>query len=179
MDFTKETLITISDYLSKFILLLAPGMIVIDFAMQRGFFSGGINTIFDFLLLLFWSAVFSFPYYILAILALFWNEVTVKSDIKRLADKIKGDPTTFETVLIFVFFLILLHYITFRVMLYYRFLVWTTTFGFDHRVVICIVSMFAALLVGFPFSKLLYFALRRIALILGKHILPKDEKTKK
>ena len=173
MDINKETLSTILDHLSKFILLLIPGMIVMDFGMQRGFFSGGINNTIDFLFLLIWSVVFSFPYYIVAILIIVWNEVKSKSD----ADKIKSDPTAYETVLIFIFFLVFFHYVLFKIMLYYKFLAWTPIFEVDQRVAVCVVSMFTAFLLGFPISKLFYFLLLNIiARALGKHMIKERKK---
>lgn len=111
--------------------------------------------------------MFSFPYYIIAVLVLFWNQIRKFSEI----DKTKDDPSAFEIVLTFIFFLVFLHYVVFKLMLYYKYLVWISIFEFDYRLTVSVVAMIIAFVLGFPLSKIFYWGFKRIALLLSKHII--------
>ncbi|HEV2826403.1 MAG TPA: hypothetical protein VGW76_02285 [Pyrinomonadaceae bacterium] len=64
---SKETLESFVDYVCHIVLVFFPGLVLLDGIFRKGLFSGSINSIYDFILLLVWAFVISLPYQMMSI----------------------------------------------------------------------------------------------------------------
>ena len=76
----EETIKLFDTYSSYFIVFILPGLAAMDYAFERGLFSGGINNIYEFFLLIFWSISLSVPFLVIVIIALRPHELHEKED---------------------------------------------------------------------------------------------------
>jgi hypothetical protein len=78
MEVSKEGIKTILQKLDKLLCKFFPGIIVFDICFNKGLISGGIESIYNFLLLLFWSYLLSIPF-----------ELLIPTKINHMMDEFK------------------------------------------------------------------------------------------
>lgn len=95
MSINKETIKSIGEYISKYTIIIAPGIILIEIVFNKGFVSGGIQNLYDMILLLIWSAILSIPYYPLVLFLSARFECNSPSELSNF--KI-DDPSDYESI---------------------------------------------------------------------------------
>lgn len=111
---SKETVKFFDTYMSYIAIFTLPGLAAMDYAFGRGLFSGGIDNIYNFVLLIIWSISLSVPFLALVV------RVLRPHDLHQ-----RGDPygasftTTANSALLYVGMLTLINYALFNACEYY------------------------------------------------------------
>ena len=175
MNFNKETLNTFSDYLSKGVVLIAPGMMVIEFVFHKGFFSGGISNIPDLFLLLIWSICLSVPYYVCTTLILIWHEL----DSFKMAEEAKTDPSIYETALPLTLLLVFITYISYKMLMFWNLFAFISNYDIQQKYAVCFVAFIFTILVCFLIAKIYYAIVNAFLTLAAKRIAKKESKVSK
>ncbi len=157
MNLDKDTLHGLSKFLSKFVVLTAPGLVINEFVFHKGIYGGGISNIYDLLLLLIWSAIFSLPYYICIILNIAWHEIKSKEVLVNA----ENDPEIFESGIPLLFILIVINYVIFKVMLAMNWMSSSIKIGVLQPYALLVISVVTSCAISFPMGKIYYSLLNK------------------
>lgn len=178
MNLDKDTLHGLSKFVTKFVVLTAPGLVINEFVFHKGIYSGGIVNIYDFLLLIIWSVFYSLPYYACLILTIAWYEIKTKEELEKAVN----DPELFETSIPLLFMLVVINFFAYKIMLFLNWMNSLVKYGISQQYTLLIVSVMITCAVCFPISKLYFYLLdkfiSRIRIALIKRISRPIEKQK-
>jgi hypothetical protein len=150
MDFNRDSLRAVGDYIAQFCALLGPGMMILDVSFHKGYFSGNIQNVYEVILLIFWSLLFSSPTYMTTALLGIWMDPTVKLDDNQ------GDAPIFESGLPLTVLSMLVIYLMYKALWFFDSFHSVIQYGISQNVIITIASLVLTVLFMVPLGKLYY-----------------------
>jgi hypothetical protein len=177
MGLDKDTFRTFNNYLSKVAILLAPGMVILEFVFHRGFLSGNIHEIPELILLLIWSIFLSVPYYMMTTLTLLWLHLSSEK-INTIEDPHENDDI-YEESLPFTLFLVLITFVAYKILLWLNWPSFSTYLGIKREYVFCFVSIGLTLLISVPFAMVYYSVLDKVIDWIAWHKETREAKKKR
>lgn len=180
MELSNTTIKTLLSKLSSVLIVLFPGMVVLEFVCSLGLFSGGICNLFSFILFLIWAVVLSIPFngYFPAIthnyISIFLKTVAIHdkqnpliaSKLARLESFKDRDK---ENLFIHTLIKVLIFVISFLLFKNNSSLFQFSFFGISGRYLYATISIFISILLGYPIS----FIITKIQLYYLKLLLKK------
>lgn len=153
MPLSKESFKAATDYLSKAVALIGPGLLICDVVFKKGLIHGGIENIYSIILLIIWSVILSIPYYVATTLIALTHDTTANLQSKD------EDPTLYEAALPFMILLIFLTYVMLKTLNYLNFGFISARIGIPIRYEQMIVSVLSIFIIAFPIGSIYYRAL--------------------
>ncbi|HXR07906.1 MAG TPA: hypothetical protein VN765_11290 [Candidatus Acidoferrum sp.] len=150
---SSELIKSVLKYLSAIGSSLFPGLFILDKVLHRGLFSGSVQTIYDFILLIVWAVGLSFFYSLLPAIIFNLDPMTHKA----MMDEKKGEDIEAEICnLIFPLAMCfaVFHFVAYKITI----AAWPTLpsewLGMTKHFCFFILSMFLTLLLQYPVSKM-------------------------
>ena len=143
----EETIKLFDTYSSYFIVFILPGLAAMDYAFERGLISGGINNIYEFLLLIFWSISLSLPFLVIVIITLHPHELHEEEDPYG-----KSFTETANVALLYVGLLTLTNYAVFNACDYYLAEYLDRLVILNVRVSLFIIATIGTFALGYPLA---------------------------
>jgi len=174
MSIDKETIKSIGDYISRFIILIAPGIILVEVVLNKGFISGGIQNLFDLVLLIIWSVILSIPYYPLVLFLSARFEYDNPSELEKIEI---DDPLDYESMVALVVIITLINCAAYLIIkFYYTFS--NILLGIEANYLIFLVSMFITFLIALPVGGFYFWLINCIVKNIHKAISKKAKRKK-
>lgn len=162
---SSETFKAVSRYLGLVGAILFPGVFTLDVMFHKGLFSGSVQTLYDFILLIIWAVGLSVPYVAIPV-GMFSLDPDIREATEDDKDKEKAEAAeasiyyfVFPQAMVFAF----AHFVLYRVLLAY----WTTfpdqLAGFSRIRCFAVLSLLLVVLLQYPVTKCYIRFLRQIS----------------
>ena len=140
-------------------ILLAPGMVILEFVFHRGFLAGNIHDIPELILLIIWSLFLSVPYYVMTTLTLLWLHVPLEK-ISAITDP-HEDNDIYEESLPFTLLLVVITFCAYKIMLWLNWPPFVTYLGIKREYVVCFVAVLLTVAASVPLALIYYPAINK------------------